>query len=485
MTDIHAAIGRVQLTKVDAWTAQRRRRTPRSSTRTSSGVVVPPVADGRRARLPPVHDPRRRGPRRLRRARCKTSTRSAAASTTRSRTTGCRRSRRTRRASTCPRPSAPRARSSRCPVHPSLTQGDLERIVDRRERRRRGGRLMAALRAGLLGVGMMGRHHARVLRERRRRRARRDRRPGRRPARRRRRARRSCPTSTRSSTPASTSPSSRCRPRFHEDAALTLADGRRAHPRREADRALDRGRPAHGRRLRERRARRRRRPHRALQPRAAGAAPPASRTATLGEVYQIATRRQGPFPSRIADVGVAKDLASHDIDLTAWVAQSDYATVCAQTTFKSGREHEDMIAITGRLANGVIVNHLVNWLSPMKERVTIVTGEKGAFVADTLDRRPHVLRERHDPARVGVRVGVPRRLRGRRHPVRVREARAAPRRARGVPRRRARASRATSSRWSRACARSRSSRPRSMRRAPRMPSPSNDAHHCRHADLPP
>lgn len=103
----------------------------------------------------------------------------------------------------------------------------------------------------------------------------------------------------------------------------------------------------------------------------------------LGGVYQIATRRQGPFPSRIADVGVAKDLASHDVDLTAWVAQSDYATISAQTSLKSGREHEDMIAMTGRLRNGVIVNHLVNWLSPMKERVTIVTGEKGAFVADT------------------------------------------------------------------------------------------------------
>jgi UDP-N-acetylglucosamine 3-dehydrogenase len=103
----------------------------------------------------------------------------------------------------------------------------------------------------------------------------------------------------------------------------------------------------------------------------------------LGSVFQITTRRQGPFPSRIADVGVGKDLASHDIDLTAWVAQSEYVNVFGQTTFKSGREYEDMIAITGRLASGVIVNHLVNWLSPMKERVTVVTGEKGAFVADT------------------------------------------------------------------------------------------------------
>jgi UDP-N-acetylglucosamine 3-dehydrogenase len=103
----------------------------------------------------------------------------------------------------------------------------------------------------------------------------------------------------------------------------------------------------------------------------------------LGAVYQVATRRQGPFPSRIADVGVAKDLASHDVDLTAWVVQSPYDVVLAQTAFKSGREHEDMIVITGRTESGVIVNNIVNWLSPMKERVTVVTGEKGAFVADT------------------------------------------------------------------------------------------------------
>lgn len=104
----------------------------------------------------------------------------------------------------------------------------------------------------------------------------------------------------------------------------------------------------------------------------------------LGAIYQIATRRQGPFPARIADVGVVKDLATHDIDLTAWLAQSTYVGLSAETTTRSGRVHEDMIAVTGRLADGTITNHLVNWLSPMKERITVVTGEKGAFVADTL-----------------------------------------------------------------------------------------------------
>ncbi len=104
----------------------------------------------------------------------------------------------------------------------------------------------------------------------------------------------------------------------------------------------------------------------------------------LGEVYQVHTRRQGPFPTRIADVGVIKDLGSHDIDLTAWLAGSTYAEVAAHTAFQSGRQHEDMVTIAARLANGTIINHLVNWLTPFKERLTLVTGERGAFIADTL-----------------------------------------------------------------------------------------------------
>lgn len=104
----------------------------------------------------------------------------------------------------------------------------------------------------------------------------------------------------------------------------------------------------------------------------------------LGTVYQIITRRQGPFPGRIADVGVVKDLATHDIDLTAWVGRQPFRSVSARTAHRSGRSHEDLVAVVGSLADGTITNHLVNWLSPLKERVTIITGERGAFVADTL-----------------------------------------------------------------------------------------------------
>lgn len=104
----------------------------------------------------------------------------------------------------------------------------------------------------------------------------------------------------------------------------------------------------------------------------------------LGEVYQIVTRRQGPFPERIADVGVILDLATHDIDLTRWVTGTEYVDLSARTTRRSGRDCEDLLAAVGRLERGAVVSHLVNWLSPFKERVTVVSGERGAFVADTL-----------------------------------------------------------------------------------------------------
>lgn len=103
----------------------------------------------------------------------------------------------------------------------------------------------------------------------------------------------------------------------------------------------------------------------------------------LGELYQIATRRQGPFPGRVRDVGVTTDLASHDFDLTAWIAGSPYVSVSALTAHKAGREHEDMVTALGTLGSGLATNHVVNWLTPFKERVTIVTGERGCFVADT------------------------------------------------------------------------------------------------------
>ncbi len=105
----------------------------------------------------------------------------------------------------------------------------------------------------------------------------------------------------------------------------------------------------------------------------------------LGDIYQISTRRIGPFPERIVDVGVVFDLATHDIDLTKWLANAEYKNVYAETLSRiGGGANEDFLVAVGKMDNNILVSHNVNWLSPLKERKVVITGEKGTFVVDTL-----------------------------------------------------------------------------------------------------
>lgn len=104
----------------------------------------------------------------------------------------------------------------------------------------------------------------------------------------------------------------------------------------------------------------------------------------IGKVLQITTSRQGPFTQRITDVGVVLDLASHDIDLARWIAGSPYHSVTAALSRVISPDREDLAATVGALADGTVVNHLVNWLSPLKERVVTVTGTGGCLKADLL-----------------------------------------------------------------------------------------------------
>jgi len=104
----------------------------------------------------------------------------------------------------------------------------------------------------------------------------------------------------------------------------------------------------------------------------------------LGRVFSINTERVGPFPDRIQDVGVVKDLASHDIDIVTWIGGAAFEDVSGHLAHKMGRPHEDLVVAIGRLENGVVASMNVNWLTPMKRRSVTVLGEKGAFVADML-----------------------------------------------------------------------------------------------------
>jgi predicted dehydrogenase len=103
----------------------------------------------------------------------------------------------------------------------------------------------------------------------------------------------------------------------------------------------------------------------------------------LGQVFHVATERLGPFPARIRDVGVVKDLATHDLDLVGWLG-GGVTTLSAQTQHRMNRPHEDLVNVVGRLEGGATFTTMVDWLSPTKVRQTRVLGERGMLVADTL-----------------------------------------------------------------------------------------------------
>jgi predicted dehydrogenase len=103
----------------------------------------------------------------------------------------------------------------------------------------------------------------------------------------------------------------------------------------------------------------------------------------LGQIYSLSTRRVGPFPVRISDVGVVFDLATHDIDLIRWLGGS-FATMHSISQSVVAGPGEDILEVIGVLESGVIATMSVNWVSPVKERRVTVTGTRGAFVADLL-----------------------------------------------------------------------------------------------------
>ena len=102
----------------------------------------------------------------------------------------------------------------------------------------------------------------------------------------------------------------------------------------------------------------------------------------LGRIFQISATRLGPFPARIRDVGVVVDLAPHDLDIMRFLVGSEPVRIYAETERRIHTEHEDLFNGTIKFANGVVGVLDINWLTPTKRRVLTVTGERGMYVAD-------------------------------------------------------------------------------------------------------
>jgi len=104
------------------------------------------------------------------------------------------------------------------------------------------------------------------------------------------------------------------------------------------------------------------------------------------DILSIAITRVGPFPPRMSNVGVVIDLAVHDIDLIRWFTESDIVEVQPQLS-NAVAEREDIALLQFRTASGVLAHINTNWLTPFKARNVIVATRGKYIMADLLTRQ--------------------------------------------------------------------------------------------------
>ena len=100
------------------------------------------------------------------------------------------------------------------------------------------------------------------------------------------------------------------------------------------------------------------------------------RAITDQDILSIAITRVGPFPPRMSNVSVVIDLGVHDIDLIRWLTESDIVEIQPQTS-SAVAEREDIALLQFRTASGVLAHINTNWLTPFKARnIHIATRDK-------------------------------------------------------------------------------------------------------------
>jgi UDP-N-acetylglucosamine 3-dehydrogenase len=111
------------------------------------------------------------------------------------------------------------------------------------------------------------------------------------------------------------------------------------------------------------------------------------RAGWLSTIYAISSRRSGPFPARIRDVGVTVDLGTHDVDMLSWIAGERPVRVYAETAQRLHATREDLTFGLMHFPSGATGFLDVDWLTPAKRRSLVAIGEEGMFELDYLTQK--------------------------------------------------------------------------------------------------
>ncbi len=111
----------------------------------------------------------------------------------------------------------------------------------------------------------------------------------------------------------------------------------------------------------------------------------ALRTELTGKkIFSIAITRVGPFPPRIADVGVLIDLSVHDIDLVRFISGREILQKNILKSQKIHERYEDNAILSFKLEEEIVATITTNWLTPFKKRKIEVATPDGYFEADLM-----------------------------------------------------------------------------------------------------
>ncbi len=105
----------------------------------------------------------------------------------------------------------------------------------------------------------------------------------------------------------------------------------------------------------------------------------------LGTLIHVYAHRASPMPLQIKDANVGLDLAVHDIDLCHYLMGTSATSVHRQSGHGQLTDRDDFASYFLTYPQGAATVH-VNWLSPIRIRSIRVTGTRGYAIADSMTK---------------------------------------------------------------------------------------------------
>lgn len=106
----------------------------------------------------------------------------------------------------------------------------------------------------------------------------------------------------------------------------------------------------------------------------------------IGELVLGSAQRLGPFvPARVADIGIIKDLAIHDIDIARFIVKQEATSVYA-IAGSLYHKYEDHANLVIRFDDKPTFFIECNWLTPRKLRGLGITGSEGVISLDYISQ---------------------------------------------------------------------------------------------------